>query len=42
MNQFLHDLGYFMMGAAIGFMWHAIWPIAKKIWAEVKQARKEW
>ena len=42
MSQFLNDLGYVMLGAAIGYLWHPLWTLLKKIWLEAKKAQEEW
>lgn len=34
--------GYFIYGAAVGYFWHPIWNIIKKIWHEAKVAKNEW
>ena len=42
MEQFLNDLNYMLIGAAIGYFFHPIFAIAKKIIKEARQAQKEW
>jgi hypothetical protein len=32
----------FAWGLVIGYFWHPLWNVLKKIWAEAKKARKEW
>ena len=33
---------WFVAGAAVGYCWHPIWEIAKKIFTEALKARQEW
>jgi hypothetical protein len=42
MNDFFAAVGPFVYGVGIGYFAHPVWTIAKKIWNEAKQARKEW
>jgi hypothetical protein len=35
-------LNYLVIGFAMGYMWHPIWTIIKKIVSEAKKAKKEW
>ena len=42
MEVFLDRLNWFIIGAFIGYAWHPLWAIAKKIWSEAKKARDEW
>lgn len=42
MEQFLHDLGLFLYGAAAGYFFYPIYKIIKKIIYEAKLASKEW
>ena len=42
MQDFLNALNWFAIGAVIGYCWHPIWEIAKKIVTEAQQARKDW
>lgn len=35
-------LNYLIIGASIGYFWHPIWAILKKIWHEAKVAQNEW
>jgi hypothetical protein len=42
MNDFFAALGPFVYGLVIGYFWHPIWEILKKIWSEAKKAREEW
>ena len=42
MKEFVDALAPFVYGFAVGYFAHPLWQIAKKIWSEAKQARKEW
>jgi len=42
MNDFLNALGPFVYGFVLGYFWHPIWELSKKIWSEAKKAREEW
>ena len=42
MNDFLQALGPFVYGLVIGYFWHPIWELGKKIVSEAQKARKEW
>jgi hypothetical protein len=42
MREFVEVLGPFVYGFAVGYFAYPVWNILKKIWAEAKQARKEW
>jgi hypothetical protein len=42
MQDFLSALNWFVAGAAVGYCWHPIWEIAKKIFTEALKARQEW
>ena len=35
-------LGFFIYGAVLGYFWHPIWAIIKKIIHEAKVAQNEW
>ena len=35
-------LNYLAIGFAMGYLWHPIWTLLKKIWSEAKKAREEW
>ena len=35
-------VSYFIYGAAVGYFWHPVWAIIKKIWHEAKVAKNEW
>jgi hypothetical protein len=35
-------LSFFIYGAVLGYFWHPVWTIIKKIWTEAKKAREEW
>jgi hypothetical protein len=32
----------FIYGLVIGYFWHPVWNITKKIWIEAKIAKDEW
>jgi predicted acyltransferase len=32
----------FIYGFVLGYIWHPVWTIAKKIWSEAKKAKEEW
>lgn len=42
MNDFFAAIGPFVYGCVLGYFANPVWTILKKIWAEAKQARKEW
>jgi hypothetical protein len=42
MQNFLDALNWFVVGAVIGYFWHPIWELGKKIVSEAQKARKEW
>jgi hypothetical protein len=42
MTDFLNALGPFVYGFVLGYFWHPIWELSKKIWSEAKKAREEW
>ena len=33
---------WFVLGAVLGYLWHPVWNITKKIWIEAKIAKDEW
>jgi hypothetical protein len=35
-------MGIFAWGLAIGYCWHPIWNILKKIYVEAKKAKEQW
>jgi hypothetical protein len=39
MKEFMEP---FVWGLFIGYAWHPVWTIAKKIYSEAKKAREEW
>jgi len=41
-TDFINSIGPFAYGFVLGFFWHPIWQILKKIWHEAKLARTEW
>lgn len=42
MQDFLNALNWFAVGAVIGYCWHPVWAVAKKIVTEAAKARREW
>jgi hypothetical protein len=40
--DFINSIGPFAYGFVLGFFWHPVWQILKKIWHEAKLARTEW
>jgi hypothetical protein len=42
MNDFLQALGPFVWGFVLGYFWHPVWTLCKRIVEEAKLARKEW
>jgi hypothetical protein len=42
MNDFFTVLGWLSWGFVLGYFWHPVWEILKKIWTEAKKAREEW
>ena len=42
MQDFLSALNWFVAGAAVGYVWHPLWEIVKKIFIEALKARQEW
>lgn len=42
MSEILEALAPFVYGFVLGYFAYPVWTILKKIWAEAKQARKEW
>jgi len=32
----------FIYGLVIGYFWHPVWEIGKKIWTEAKKAKQDW
>lgn len=41
-HDFQLALNYFIIGAMVGYFWHPVWSILKKIWHEAKVAQYEW
>ena len=42
MNDFLQALTPFAYGFALGYFWHPIWTLGKRIVEEAQLVRKEW
>jgi hypothetical protein len=42
MKEFVDALGPFVWGFALGYFWHPVWTILKKIYQEAKIAKTEW
>jgi len=42
MDDFIKALNWFAWGAVIGYAWHPVWNLLKKIYSEAKKAREEW
>jgi len=42
MQDFLNALNWFALGLIVGYFWHPIWEISKKIFIEALKARQEW
>lgn len=42
MNDFLQALGPFAWGFALGYFWHPVWIICKRIYEEAKLAKHQW
>ena len=42
MNDFFNALTPFAYGFVIGYFWHPIWTLGKKIYQEAKLAKQEW
>jgi len=42
MNEFLQALMPFVYGFVIGYFWHPVWQLGKRIIEEAKLAKKEW
>lgn len=42
MNDFLNALGPFAYGLVLGYFWHPLWTVGKKIYSEAKKTREEW
>jgi hypothetical protein len=40
--DFINSIGPFAWGFGLGYLWHPVWQILKKIWHEAKLARTEW
>jgi hypothetical protein len=41
-EEFRIAVNYFVIGAAVGYMWHPGWKLIKKIIYEAKVAKHEW
>jgi len=42
MHDFLQAMGPFVWGFVLGYFWHPVWTLCKRIVEEAKLARKEW
>jgi hypothetical protein len=42
MNDFLQALGPFVWGFVLGYFWHPVWILCKRIYEEVKLAKQQW
>lgn len=42
MSAFLDAIGPFAYGFVLGYLWHPVWTIIKKIVSEAKKAKEEW
>ena len=42
MNDFLQALAPFVYGFVLGYFWHPIWIICKRIYEEAKLAKQQW
>ena len=42
MNDFLQALAPFVWGFVLGYFWHPIWIICKRIYEEAKLAKHQW
>jgi len=42
MQDFINALNWFVAGAVVGYCWHPVFNIVKKIFTEARRARKEW
>jgi len=42
MNDFLQAQAPFAWGFVLGYFWHPVWTLCKRIVEEAKLARKEW
>ena len=42
MNEFLAFIGPFTWGLFVGYFWHPVWQIGKKIYHEAKYAKDHW
>lgn len=38
----MQALGPFAWGFVVGYFWHPLWELGKKIWSEAKKAKEEW
>ena len=41
-NDFLQALGPFVYGFVLGFFWHPVWTLCKKIYQEARLAKQQW
>jgi predicted acyltransferase len=42
MNELQRTLELLVYGFIVGYVWHPIWTVSKKIWREAKIATTEW
>jgi hypothetical protein len=42
MNELLQALEPFVYGFVLGYFWHPIWNLCKKIVSEARKAKHEW
>ena len=42
MQDFLNALNWFFLGLVVGYFWHPLWELGKKIFTEALKARQEW
>ena len=42
MTDFINALGPFVYGFAVGYFWHPLWQLGKRIVEEARLAKEEW
>lgn len=42
MVDLMKTLELFVYGFIVGYVWHPVWTMAKKIWQEAKLAKTQW
>ena len=42
MTEFLDAVSWLIYGFVLGYFWHPVWTVWKKIWSEAKKAKEEW